>query len=82
MNGKTKKLLVASFIALDHLILGNIVGIYSDSMILGIAFLPYSFIAGQSSFHGWDGLSLLLEIVSFVFFFGVAYKLITFFSKK
>jgi|GEM_PF-3577703 len=81
MSDKNRKLLIALFIAIGHLILGNIVGIYSEGGILELLFIPYSFIAGMSAFAGWDGLSLLLEMASFAFFFAIIYALISFFSK-
>jgi len=64
--------LVLSFI---YLALGNITAIigtenpsneFLNSGFVGTLFAPYTFVAGMSTFAGWDLLSFILEIVIFV----------------
>jgi len=67
-----RRFIIALFISILYLILGNLVGMqspfekYPFSDLLEVLFVPYTFIAGLSSFAGWDGLSFLLEAIVFV----------------
>jgi len=60
---RNSALRITIVITIIHCILGNLIGIYWNNPI-GFLFLPYSFIAGMSSFAGWDKLSLILELTS------------------
>jgi hypothetical protein len=74
-------------IALIHLILGNLIGIYFEGSnivvnILGVIGLPYSFVAGLSVFAGWDWLSLVFELLGFGFMLILIYPPVVIFSKE
>jgi hypothetical protein len=67
MNIRRSAFKITILIALIHCIIGNIIGAFSDGLgILEYLFLPYTFIAGLSAFAGWDFLSVILEVGSFV----------------
>jgi hypothetical protein len=66
-----------------HCIIGNLIGIYTDAEgVLGIVFLPYTFIAGMSDFAGWDLLSFVFEILAFCFMIIVFLPVGLIFSRK
>jgi len=76
MKSKRKPLLVSIIIAAIHCIIGNMMGIYSSGVnILDYIFLPYTFISGTSSLVGWDNLSVIFEIISFIIMIPVFYIL-------
>ncbi len=63
-----RELKIALVFSIIHFIVGNIIGINMiNSIFLELIGLPYTFIAGMSQFAGWDYLSLIFEICSFVF---------------
>lgn len=77
MKSRKRTLVFAILISVIHCVLGNLVGgSYNiSSGFLEFIFLPYSFIGGLSNFAGWDFLSIILELIGFVFmtfiFYGV-----------
>jgi uncharacterized membrane protein len=65
-----KHMKIALVASIVYLLLGNIVGVQSEefpcSDFIKVLFAPYTFIAGMSSFAGWDWLSLVMEAIIFV----------------
>lgn len=72
INSGRKHFTIALIISLAYLVAGNIVGMqqalekYPGSGFIEIIFGPYTFIAGMSSFAGWDWLSFVLELIVFI----------------
>ncbi len=76
MHRRNNSLKIALLLSLIHLIAGNMVGMsVNDHHVLDIVFLPYTFIAGISQFAGWDMVSFVLELGSFLLMTAVFYPL-------
>jgi uncharacterized membrane protein len=73
---------ISILISILHCLLGNLIGANSDNLFVEIIFLPYSFIAGMSSFAGWDFLSIILELVGLVFMTLIFYPIGLMFRKE
>jgi hypothetical protein len=76
MGIRNSRLKISLLITLIHFVIGNAIGMSaSDLPVLEVLFLPYTFIAGMSQFAGWDGLSIALEIFSFLLMMAVFYPI-------
>jgi hypothetical protein len=73
----------AIIVSIIHCILGNLIGgsYNTSSKFLEFIFLPYSFIAGMSNFAGWDSLSIILEVLGFIFMTFIFYLIVLFIRK-
>ena len=79
---KLTKIKISSLITIIHFIIGNIISHQSVIIIIEIIFLPYTFIAGLSNFAGWDTLSYILELGSFIIIFAIVYGIVTLLSPR
>jgi len=75
---KEERWLITFFITLIHCVSGNIIGVSNAPEFIKSLFFPYSLISGMSSFAGWDGLSLMLEVISLGIMSLIFYALIYF----
>ena len=78
---------ITLLIAVIYCILGNVVGylvahliVSSDGLLCNI-FIPYTFNWALSSMVGFDWLSLVLEIIVFLFSFACFYPIGLYFAK-
>jgi hypothetical protein len=82
---------IAILMDLTHFVIGNLLGIYftrtqgTDSTIesiLGMLFLPYTFIAGIAEFAGWDSAALILDFAALLFMLAIFYPIGALLEKK
>jgi hypothetical protein len=65
-----------------HLIVGNIVGAYSDNEILNLLFFPYSLISNLSAGYRWSWVSILFEVIGFIIMTSIFIPFSLFFVKR
>jgi hypothetical protein len=79
---------ITLLIAIIYCILGNVVGylttifaVSADGLLSNI-FIPYTFIWGISSLAGFDWLSVVFEVMAFLFSVACFFPIGLYFAKK